>query len=57
MTALVKEIHINNWVIHQVFSDAGEVDQEGHLVGSELSSWPDARKHQNLYTDVRLEDL
>lgn len=52
---LLEEIHVNNWVIHQVLSDPRQVDQRGHIVEGELGSWADARQHQNLYTYVRLE--
>src|SRR6266478_6799719 len=52
VTALVQEVHIDNWVIHQVFPDSRKVDQRRYVVEGELSSWSDARKHQNLYTNV-----
>ena len=56
MTALVEDIYVNNRVIHQVLSDSRKVNQRGHIVEGELSGWPDTRQHQNLYTNVKLED-
>ena len=56
MTTLVEEIHGNDWVVHQVLSNPRKVDQEGYIMGSEPSGWPDPRKHQDLFGDVRLKD-
>ena len=56
MAALVEEIYIDDRVIHQVLSNAREVDQKGHIVRGKLRSWSDTRQHQNLYTNVRLGD-
>jgi len=54
--ALVEEVHVNNRVIHQVLPNPRKVNQRRHVIEGELSSWPDTRQHQNLYTIVRLED-
>jgi hypothetical protein len=56
VTTLVEETQINDRVIHQVLSDPRKVDQRGHIMEGKLRSWPNARQHQNLYTNVRLEN-
>ena len=56
MTTLVEEIHGNDWVVHQVLSNPRKVDQEGYIMGSEPSGWPDPRKHQDLFGNVRLKN-
>ena len=53
MAALVKEVHTNDRVVHQVFSNPRKVYQRRHVVEGELSSWSDARQHQNLCANVR----
>jgi len=56
MPTLVEEVHVNNRVIHQVLSNPRKVNQGRYIIEGELSSWPDTRQHQNLYTNIRLED-
>ena len=53
VTAFVAEIHINNRVVHQVFSDPRKVDQRDHIVEGELGGWADTGQHQNLHANVR----
>ena len=56
MTALVEEIHGNDRVVHQVLSNPRKVDHDGYIMRSELSGWPDPRKHQDLFDNVRTKD-
>jgi hypothetical protein len=56
MTTLLEEIHADDRVVHQMLSNPRKVNQGGYIVGSQLSCWPNPRKHQNLFGDVRLKD-
>jgi len=55
VTTFVKEIYIDDRVVHQVLSNPRKVDQRGDIVEGELSSRPNARQHQDLCTNVRVE--
>ena len=53
VATLVKEVHVNNRVVHQVLSDPKKVDQRGNIVEGELGGWADTGQHQNLHANVR----
>ena len=55
MATLVEEINGKGGVVHQVFPNPRKVDHDGYIMRSELSSWPDPGKHQDLFNDVRIK--
>ena len=55
MATLVEEINGKGGVVHQVLSNPRKVDHDGYIMRSELSGWPDPRKHQDLFYNVRIK--
>ena len=56
MATLVEEINGKGGVVHQVFPNPRKVDQDGYIMGSELSGRSDPRKHQDLFDNVRIKN-